>query len=136
MHSDTLNRVIDSVRKLYDTQQLAPEVVSGYKIVQSALFEDKRGISLAHCPSAPSTYVTWQFKDDGEGRRGYDWGHYFSDAESAYNDFRTRVENYKEMWNVRELSETASVADALNAKPMPGTERKTTKKSKTAEPER
>jgi len=72
----------------------APEVVHGYIILQSILFENDRGFAFAENKNAPSPFVTWQFTDEN-GKRDYYWGHYFSREDSARADYDKSVGDYR-----------------------------------------
>jgi len=72
-----------------------------YIIKQAILFDNDRGFALAHSPTAPSNYVTWQFTNDN-GRHDYYWGKYMSSKERALINYINRVEDYVESYKVTE----------------------------------
>ena len=68
---------------------MLPEVVQGYTIIDKTVVGQKTFV-LAHNPNAVTPYVTWQGNND---RDGYDWGHYFTDKEKAFNDYVKRFKD-------------------------------------------
>lgn len=74
----------------------------GYEIRQSILFDNGRGFALAHNPKAPDPYVTWQFAEK-DGKRDYEWGHYFSGRDKALADFNNRVFDYERQYRVERV---------------------------------
>lgn len=69
--------------------------VHGYEIKQSIIFEDNMGIALGVNFNAPEPFVTWQFKEDENGVRDYETGHYFTDSVKSQNDFHNRAYIYQ-----------------------------------------
>ena len=68
-----------------------PEVKVGYRIIQRNLAGDKV-FKLGYNPNAVQKFVTWQSYRDNPAR--YDWGHYWSDKNTAKTDLfhRTNAE--------------------------------------------
>ena len=58
-----------------------------YEILNETVF-GKKSIVLGYNPKAPSPYVTW--KTSLDRYRGFDLGHYFSDLNEAYDDYKER----------------------------------------------
>lgn len=58
-----------------------------YEILNETVF-GKKSIVLGYNPKAPSPYVTW--KTSLDRYRGFDLGHYFSDFNEAYDDYKER----------------------------------------------
>ena len=75
--------------------------VQGYEIKKTALFENGRGVALAENPKAPQPFVTWMFTQEKNGRRDYEWGHYYADRGRAEKDFTTRVDEYAKDYQTR-----------------------------------
>ena len=75
-----------------------------YNILQSVLFDNRRGFALGQHenPNAPQPFVTWQFTQDGQ-QRDYYWGHYFGEEQAALEDYAGRVDSYKQQYKVQEL---------------------------------
>ena len=76
--------------------------IQGYEIRQSTLFENGRGFALGHNPKAPSPFVTWQFTEK-DGKRDYEWGHYFGSRDKALADYNNRVFDYERQYGVQRL---------------------------------
>jgi len=70
------------------------EIVQGYEIKKSVVFDNNRGFALAENPNAVQPFVTWIFTEDEHGKRDYDWGHYTTDGDKAEQDFEARVSEY------------------------------------------
>ena len=79
-----------------------PEIIHGYKIQKSIIFENDRGFALAHNPDAVAPFVTWMFKEDENGVRDYFWGHYIGDGETAAQDYDLRVSEYRQEYGLAE----------------------------------
>lgn len=69
--------------------------VHGYEIKQSIVFENNQGVALGINFNAPQPFVTWQFFEQENGQRDYEWGHYFTDSEKVKRDFNNRVYDYQ-----------------------------------------
>ncbi len=78
------------------------EMVHGYEIMQTVVFENNRGIALAENPNAVQPYVTWMFTENADGKRDYEWGHYTSNKGKASADFDARVAKYMDDYDVSE----------------------------------
>lgn len=76
------------------------EIVGGYEIKEAITFSNKRGFALAEHPKAPQPYVTWQFFEDENGKRSYEWGHYTDQEHGAQRDFHTRITDYQSQYGV------------------------------------
>lgn len=70
------------------------DLLDGYQVKDTRIFEDGHGIVLAENPNAPKAYATWMFVPDNYGRRHYEKGSYFKDKDSATRDFALRADNY------------------------------------------
>lgn len=113
----------DFVKQLFDACgriTTGRDTVQGYEVKAAILFENGRGVALAENPKAPQPFVTWMFTQDQHGRRDYEWGHYFGDGDRAAHDFKTRADDYRRSYGVREvkrpiaeqLKEAAKLAEA------------------------
>lgn len=78
-----------------------PDVVRGYEIKRSVLFENDRGFALGENPNAVNPFVTWQFTEEN-GVRDYYWGHYKNAMESAARDYEIRIAEYQQQYKVCE----------------------------------
>jgi len=85
-----------------DKNNLHKDIIHGYEIKKSILFENNRGFALAENHDAVSPFVTWQFTEDESGKRDYYWGHYKSDGEAAGRDYETRATEYKQDYGLSE----------------------------------
>lgn len=99
-HPVYLNELVDATRAELAVRE-RNQVVKGYKILESTVFVDDRGFALAENPDAPQPFVTWQFTETDSGRDHY-WGHYKTDADSARQDFHTRVQEYRNDYDLAE----------------------------------
>lgn len=79
------------------------EMVHGYEIKRSVLFDNDRGFALAENPNAPQPFVTWQFTEEN-GKRDYYWGHYTTNKDAAVRDYENRVSEYQHEYGVSEKS--------------------------------
>ena len=70
------------------------EIVQGYEVKRSVVFEEDKGFALAVSPTAPDPFVVWQFTQDESGLRDYYWGRYCSTIESATKNYENRITNY------------------------------------------
>ncbi|MDR1539272.1 MAG: hypothetical protein LBU32_14985 [Clostridiales bacterium] len=70
------------------------EMMQGYAIKESTVFENNRGFALAENQNAPQTFVTRQFTGAENGERDYYLGHYTTDGETARRDYLARVADY------------------------------------------
>lgn len=77
------------------------EMVRGYEIKRSILFENDRGFALAENPNAPQPFVTWQFTEEN-GKRDYYWGHYTKNEDTAEKGYEARVARYQKDYGVTE----------------------------------
>ena len=78
------------------------DIVNGYEIKRSILFENNRGVALAENPNAVQPFVTWMFTEDENGKRDYEWGHYTTDGDKAAQDYVTRFTEYIKDFGVSE----------------------------------
>ena len=78
------------------------DIVNGYEIKRSILFENNRGVALAENPNAVQPFVTWMFTEDENGNRDYEWGHYTTDGDKAAQDYVTRFTEYIKDFGVSE----------------------------------
>ncbi len=78
-----------------------PDVVRGYEIKRSVLFENDRGFALGENPNAVNPFVTWQFTEEN-GVRDYYWGHYKNDLETATKDYEFRISDYQRSYGIME----------------------------------
>lgn len=79
------------------------DINQGYKILNAVMLENGRGFALGENPKAPQPYVTWACYDDEHGRRQYEWGHYGSDYNDAFDDLVHRVRDYQRQFKVEVL---------------------------------
>ena len=79
------------------------DVIYGYEVQRSVVFENNRGFALAENPNAVSPFVTWQFTEEENGARDYYWGHYFSNADTAIKDYMIRIDEYHNRHDVSEV---------------------------------
>jgi len=79
------------------------DVNVGYKILNAVMLENGRGFALGENLKAPQPYVTWACYDDEHGRRQYEWGHYGSDYNDAFDDLVHRVRDYQRQFKVEVL---------------------------------
>lgn len=77
---------------------------AGYEIKRLILYDDNKGFVLGENLRAPNPYVTWKITE-GQGRRSYDWGHYFPTEEAAVKDFLKRTGDYEKENDVAIFSE-------------------------------
>ena len=77
------------------------EMVHGYEIKRSILFDNDRGFALAENPNAPQPFVTWQFTEEN-GKRDYYWGHYTTNKAVAARDYENRVSEYQHDYGISE----------------------------------
>ena len=94
---ETLRQVYSACEKVNRGEM----AVQGYEIKKTALFENGRGVALAENPKAPQPFVTWMFTQEKNGRRDYEWGHYYADRGRAEKDFTTRVDEYAKDYQMR-----------------------------------
>jgi hypothetical protein len=102
---DLTNRLVAEVRDMLDKTVLPGQPVNlintGYTVSQAVLFDNDRGFALAHSPTAPDKFVTWQFTNDN-GNIDFYWGRYVGTEERAKVDFINRAADYKEANRVTE----------------------------------
>ena len=79
-----------------------PDVVRGYVIQRSIVFENNRGIALAENPKAVQPFVTWMFTEGENGKRDYEWGHYTSNLDTATRDYELRIAEYTKDYGISE----------------------------------
>lgn len=84
------------------------DVIQGYEIKQTVLFDNGRGVAFGENPNAPQPFVTWMFTQDENGLRDYEWGHYFIDGTAAEKDFTARAKDYQRRYGVREVKRPIS----------------------------
>ena len=78
------------------------EVIHGYEVKRSIVFENDRGFALAENPKAIDPFVTWQFTEEENGKRDYYWGHYCTNEDTAVRDYIQRVAEYTERYGISE----------------------------------
>ena len=79
------------------------DTIQGYTVKDAVLFENRRGVALAENPKAVQPFVTWMFTQQKDGRRDYEWGHYYKDGDGARKDFKARADEYQRRFGVREI---------------------------------
>jgi hypothetical protein len=109
------------VREMLDNITLPGQPTSGlkntdYEITQAVLFDNDRGFALAHSPTAPANYVTWQFTNE-DGKFNHYWGRYIESEERALIDYISRVADYKETYKVTEKPFPITAAEVGTASP-------------------
>ena len=67
---------------------------AGYEIKRLLLYDDNKGFALGENLRAPDPYVTWKVTEE-QGRRSFDWGHYFTTERAAVKDFLKRAGDYE-----------------------------------------
>lgn len=77
---------------------------AGYEIKRLLLYDDNKGFALGENLRAPSPYVTWKVTEE-QGRRSFDWGHYFTTEQAAVKDFLKRAADYEKDNSVSLVSE-------------------------------
>ena len=77
------------------------EIVQGYEIKRAVTFKNNRGFALAENPNAVQPFVTWIFVEEN-GKRDYEWGHYFSNKGTATSDYENRISEYYSRYGVSE----------------------------------
>ena len=84
---------------------------AGYEIKRLLLYDDNKGFALGENLRAPDPYVTWKVTEE-QGRRSFDWGHYFTTERAAVKDFLKRAGDYEKgtpfSWRRKAPSQTAS----------------------------
>jgi len=65
------------------------EIIHGYEIKRSIIFEDNRGFALGNNPNAVDPFVVWRFSQDTDGKREYFWGRYMSSELEANKHYET-----------------------------------------------
>lgn len=104
-----------------------PRVNQGYTVIATETVGCEE-VVLAHSPTAPDPFVTWERNiqnDEQTGREDFYWGKYFSTEERARENFHIRVEDKREMLSERRSSILSQLkSDAarkdLPAMPQPG----------------
>jgi len=104
------------------------DTIQGYTVKEAVLFENRRGVALAENPKAVQPFVTWMFTQQKDGRRDYEWGHYYKDGDGARKDFKARADDYQRRFGVREIrlpiaeqmKQAAELAARENRPPEPG----------------
>ena len=114
---DLTARLESEVRRMLDETPLPGQAVvgvvnTGYAITQAVMFENDRGFALAHSPTAPSPFVTWQFTNDG-GNLDHYWGHYFGSEDRARIDFVSRAAEHKETYRLSEKPIPTAAVEAV-----------------------
>ena len=77
------------------------DIIEGYEIKRSILFENGKGFALGENLNDPANYVTWKFKEEN-GERSYYWGHYKTSLEVATRDYELRITEYQQQYKVSE----------------------------------
>ena len=77
---------------------------AGYEIKRLLLYDDNTGFALGENLRAPDPYVTWKVTEE-QGRRSFDWGHYFTTERAAVKDFLKRAADYEKDNSVSLVSE-------------------------------
>jgi len=78
-------------------------VNAGYVVTQAVLFENDRGFALAHSPTAPNSFVTWQLTNDTDsGTIDYYWGRYRNTEVNAQIDYVVRATEYQSQYGLKE----------------------------------
>lgn len=80
---------------------------AGYEIKRLLLYDDNKGFALGENLRAPDPYVTWKVTEE-QGRRSFDWGHYFTTERAAVKDFLKRAGDYEKENSVFLASEGPS----------------------------
>ena len=76
---------------------------SDYVVTQAVLFNNDRGFALAHSPTAPDSFVTWQITHDkDDGTIDFYWGHYLDSEEAAKVDYVVRATEYQGQYGLKE----------------------------------
>ena len=83
---------------------------AGYEIKRLILYDDNKGFVLGENLRAPDPYVTWKITE-GQGRRSYDWGHYFPTEEAAVK--AVAVRRARETWYLVDDSKFGRVYPAV-----------------------
>jgi len=78
------------------------DVIHGYEIKRSIVFENNRGFALAENPNAPQPFVTWMFTEDENGGRDHYWGHYTKNGDTATRDYELRIAEYQKDYGLSE----------------------------------
>ena len=104
--NDLTSRLEAEVQKMLDGIPLPGQPMSGlqntgYAITQAILFDNDRGFALAHSPTAPASYVTWQFTNE-DGKFNHYWGHYMGGEDRSRIDYISRVADYTRQYKVTE----------------------------------
>jgi len=86
---------------------------AGYEIKQAIMFNNDRGFVLAHSPTAPSPFVTWQFINDANdsGKPSYYWGKYYSTEDRARLNYLSRTADYMEAYKLTEVPNPLAAAE-------------------------
>ncbi len=96
----------DFTRQIFDACiriSTGRDTIQGYEVKDFVLFENRRGVALAENPKAVQPFVTWMFTQQKDGRRDYEWGHYYKDGDRARQDFKARADEYQRRFGVREI---------------------------------
>lgn len=81
--------------------------VDGYEIQRSYVFENNMGFALAENKEARPPFVTWQFKENGDGTKTCRLGHYYADKNAAEDDYALRVVRYRAFYGLSEKNSHA-----------------------------
>ena len=84
------------------------EIVHGYEIKRSVVFDNERGIAFAENPRAVHPFVTWMFSEDENGKRSYEWGRYTTNRQAAESDYHARISRYILDYSVSERTANAA----------------------------
>ena len=77
---------------------------AGYEIKRLLLYDDNKGFALGENLRAPDPYVTSKVTEE-QGRRSFDWWHYFTTERVAVKDFLKRAADYEKDNSVSLVSE-------------------------------
>ncbi|MCL2853777.1 MAG: antirestriction protein ArdA [Defluviitaleaceae bacterium] len=81
-------------------QPVSDVINAGYVVTQAVLFDNDRGFALAHSPTSPSPFVTWQLTNDN-GAIDYYWGRYHDSEEKAKIDYVVRAVEHQEQYGLK-----------------------------------
>lgn len=74
------------------------EIVEGYAILKSILFETNHGFAFGYNPKMQETYALWQFTDTGKGRDYYN-GIRCNSRYYAEKEFSRKISDYQYLFN-------------------------------------
>ena len=118
-HPVLIEDFANHVRKLYDSldaDRLAlpgrpesGESVKGYEIIRAIEFSSERGFAIGLSPTAPTTFVTWQYTVEN-GQRDYYWGNYADTISSAADNYIARIIVHMDNSAVKEVRRTLAAS--------------------------